>query len=209
MRLRTYRLYIPLALAALTGVAWAAVSAEEIPPEQVQLLAPFAIQLLQEKIPNPPIKVDPEPTKALGYHVQQKVAAVAMPDKALTARVIEEAGEKDVPVAILATRSLSVEEKEDVVVPSERLATVDIAQIKLPVFFLSVKGKGDERTLQVYSKDGTPLTTVPLKKQSGDTAVPLAMKLTNIDLEKKRLDLVFSLTGTYETTLKLGYVEIP
>ena len=49
---------------------------------------------------------------------------------------------------------------------------------------------------------------MPVKKQAGDANMPMAIKLTNIDLEKKKLDVTVSLGGAYESTLKLAYIDL-
>lgn len=197
------------AAAAVTvaGAGRAALMAEEIPADFIAQFAPFALQLVQAQFPNPPVKVDPASEKARGYHVDQKVGVVVMPDKNLTAKSVAECGDKTVPAAVVFTKSLSVEEK-DTVVNGEKLAVADFnGQLKIPVFFLAVKGKGEERTLEVYSKDGTPVASAPLKKAEVDESTPVGVKLTNIDLEKKKVDATVSLTGGYETTLKMGQLD--
>jgi hypothetical protein len=200
-------LIILSAALAVAGGARAAVNAEAIPPDFLQQFAPFAIQLIQQQFPNAPVKVDPSAEKTVGYHVQEMVGVVLMPDKNLTAKVVEEAGEKEVPIAVLATKSLAVGDK-DGAVNKEKVAIADFnGMFKIPVFFLSVKGAAADRTLVVYSKEGTPLATAPLKKQAGDAAAPVQMKLTDIDLEKKTLNATVSLNGAYEGTLKLGFLE--
>ena len=196
---------IALSLAVATaGVVHAQVAAEKIPADFLAQFAPFAIALLQQQFPNPPVKVDVSAEKALGYHVKEQVGVVVLPDKNLTGKAIEEAADKEIPAAVIATKSLSLEEKGELI-GSDKLAVADFnGQIKIPVFFVSVKGKGEERTLEIYSKEGKPLVSVPLKKQAGDAEAPVDVKLTNIDLEKKKLDATISLGGAYETSLKLG-----
>jgi hypothetical protein len=199
---------ISMLLIAAAGVVRAEIAAEAIPANLIAQFGPFAVGLIQQQFPDPPVKVDPIAEKAVGYHVKEAYAVMVMPDKNLTAKVVEEAGEKEVPVGVLATRALSVQEK-DAVVSGDRLAVADFnGQIKLPVFFLSVKSKGADRELEVYSKEGKPLLSVPLKKQAGDAELPLNVRLSNIDAEKKKLDATLSLGGTYEGTLNLGAVEL-
>jgi hypothetical protein len=195
-------------LAVTVGIAHAEVVADAIPADVLAQVAMFAVPLIQTQFPNPPVKIDPATDKVIGYHVDQKVALLMMPDKAFTAKSIEEAGEKEVPVGVIATRSLSLQEK-DAVVGGDRLAVADFNGLyKLPVFFLAVKGNGADRILEVYSKEGKSLLSVPLKKQASDAAIPLNVKLTNIDLEKKKMDATLSLGGAYEGTLNLGIVEL-
>jgi hypothetical protein len=206
--MRTALVGIPLALIAAAALAQADITAEEIPADQVQLYAPFAMQLIQERFPDPPVKVDLNVDKAVGYHVKQQVGVIMMPDRNLTAKAIEEVGDKEIPVAVLATKSLTVQER-DAAVPAERLAVADLnGTLKLPVFFLAVKGKGEDRTLEVYSKDKKSLVSAPLKKQAGDANVPVGLKLTNIDLDKRSLDVKFSLSGAYEGTVKLAHLAL-
>lgn len=190
------------------GTARAAVMAEPIPAELLQQIATFAVPLIQQQFPNPPVTVDPQADKAVGVHVQEMVGVFVLPDKNITAKAVEGAGEKSVPVAILATKSLSFMDKETVI-GADKVAVADFnGMFKLPVFFLAVKGSGDDRTLQVFSKDGKPLVTTPLKKQAGDAAVSVGVKMANIDLEKKQADMTVSLNGAYEGTLRMGFVAL-
>jgi len=192
---------------AAAGAARAAGSAEPIPPEFFQQFAPLAIQLLQAQFPNPPVKIDPQPEKIVGSHVEMKIGVVALPDKNLTPKAVEEAGDKDVPVAVVVTRAVTLQEGEGTV-SKDKLAIIEFGDAaRLPIFFLAVRGNAAERTLLVYGKEGKPLATVPLKKQAGDLNVPLALKLTDIDLEKKTMNATFDLSGTWEGTLKMAYAE--
>lgn len=204
---------VGLSLAALilagVGAARAAdVTAEPIPPDFIQQFAPFAVQLIQQQFPNAPVKVDPQTDKAQGFHVKEMLGVVMMPDKNLTAEAIEKAADKDVPVAVLATKGLSVQNK-DAVVGADKVAVADFnGMFKIPVFFLAIRGKGDDRTLEVYSKDGTSIDSVPVKKMAGDKESPCSIKISNIDIEKKKMDVIFSLGGAYETTVKLGSLDL-
>ena len=205
MRKPLLSLTLAAGLLATGGLAArAAVDAEPIPAEFLQQFVPFAIQIIQQQFPNPPVKVDPNADKATGYHVQETVGLVALPDKNLTAKAVEGAGEKDVPVAVIATRALTLQDK-DANVPNEKVAVADLNMMfKVPVFFIGAKGNGEERTLHVYGKDGTPLTSTPLRKAAVAGDEPLSLKLSNIDLEKKKADLTVGVAGAYEGTLKLG-----
>jgi hypothetical protein len=197
---------VSLALVAVAGVARAEEAAEAIPPDFVQQFAPFAVQLIQQQFPNPAVKVEPNAEKTVGYHVKEQVGVVLMPDKNVTARTVEEAVDKEVPVAILATKSLSVQDK-DTVVNGDRLAVADFnGMFKIPVFFLAVKGKGADRSLEVYSKDGKAVHSEPLKKATGEATGDVEVKLTNIQLEQKKLDASIRVSG-YEGTVKLGVLD--
>jgi len=201
---------LPVAFAVLfaVGVARAEVAAEAIPADYIQQFAPLAVGLFQAQFPNPPVKVEPNAEKAHGYHLKEKIGVLVFPDKNVTAKSIEEAKDKEVPVGILATLSLTLETK-DRVVPAEELAVADLnGQLKLPVFFLAVKAEGADRALTIYSKDGKALTTTTLKKQAGDANQPVGLKLTNIDVEKRKSDATVSIGGAYEGTLKLTYLKL-
>lgn len=199
-----------LSIALFAGTAARAaetVNADPIPPDFLQQFTPFAIQLIQQQFPNAPVKVDPAAEKTVGYHVKEMVGLVALPDKNLTSKAIDEAGDKEIPVCWIATKSLSISNGEGVL-DKEKVAVADFnGMFKLPVFFLAAKGSGADRTLLVYSKEGKPVVTAPLKKQAGDANVPLGLKLTDIDVEKKALTATLSLGGAYEATLKMGFAE--
>jgi hypothetical protein len=200
-------LALALATLAVAGVARAEQAAEEIKPEQIQQYAQLALMQLQAQFPNPPVKVDYQVEKAKGFHVAKSLAVLTIPDKALTADVVAKADEKGTPVGIFVTTLLCPENKGEVI-KGDKVAVADLGVVKVPVFFLSVKSKGDERILSLYSKGADSLMEVPLKKQTGDASVPLGMKLTDVDLEKKSVNLTLSLNGSYEGTLKLAYVEL-
>jgi hypothetical protein len=207
--MRTPRLLLALVtLAAAAVAARAQVIAEPIPPEVIIQVAPIAVELLSKQIPNPPVKVEPSAEKTVGYHVMEKLGVVMVPDKNLTAEKVEQA-EGEVPVGILATRALTIEDR-GAPINGEKLALIDFqGAFKLPVFFLSARASGETRHLEVYSKEGKPLLSLPLKKQASETKTPVAVKMTNIDLEKKKLDLALSVTGTYESTLNMAVIEGP
>jgi hypothetical protein len=199
---------IAAVLVLATGIARAEAVAMAISPDYLAQVAPLAILLIQQQFPDAPVKVDPAADKAVGYHVEQKLGIVAMPDKNFTAKSIDDAGDKEVPVGVIATLSLSVEDK-GTVISGERLAVADLnGMAKLPLFFLAAKANGADRVLQVYSKDGKPLVSIPLKKQASDAATPLNVKLTNIKFDEKKLDAVLSLGGAYEGTLNLGGLQL-
>ncbi len=204
-----------IALGLMVGLTAGAVRAanvdpEEIPAEFIQQFAPIATLLFQQQFPEPPVKVDPNAEKALGYHVKQEVAALAIPDRALTEVAVNDAKEKDVPVGVLTAKSLSLLAKDkDETLPNDKLAIMDIqGQVKLAVFFLAVQADGENKVLRIYGKDTKePVAIVPLKKMAGDATKPIAMKLSNIDTEKKRAEMTLSLGGAYEGTMKLGFTE--
>jgi len=196
-----------VAAATIAGVARAEVIADAIPAEFLGAYGLIAVQVIQAQFPNPPVKVEPAPDRAVGFHVQQKAGVVAMPDKNFTLKSIEEATDKDVPVGVIATQALSLMEK-DGVIKADRLAVADLmGQAKLPLFFLAVKAKGEDRVLEVYSKDGKSLLTAPLKKLKSEGDVALGVKLINIDLEGKKMDATVSLANAYEATLHLGMLD--
>jgi hypothetical protein len=197
---------ISLAAVALGGIARAEVVAQAIPAEAIMQYGNLAILLIQAQFPNPPVKVDPSPEHCTGYHVDQKIAVVAMPDRNLTQKILDELADKEIPAGVLATKSLSIIDK-DAIINGERLAVANVNdQLKLPLFFLAVKAKGAERTLEVYSKDGKAIVSAPLKKQEGKSEQLIGVKLSNIDLEAKKLDVTVSLAG-YDGTLKFGHLD--
>ena len=206
---------VPLALASLTllglaaGMARAAVEAEAIPDDIIKQAAPVLAKAVQEQIPTPPIKVDPDIEKAQGMHALEAVGVVILPDRMLNDKSVADSKDKKTPAGLLLTRNLSVE-KDGVGIGGEKLATVEVVGLgKAATFFLDVKGDKEEgRTLELYSKkDDEPLATTPLKKKDGEAKPNLVVKLTNIDPEKKVGDVVFSFPGGYEATVKLAYVE--
>ena len=206
--MRKVILGVSLGLLVVGGVARAEVTAMPIPADIIQNFVPLAVQLIQAQFKEPPVKVDVSTDHVVGYHVNQMVGLLVLPDKNFTAKTITDAGDKDVPVAVLATKSLSLQDR-DTVVNGDRLAVAGLnGAIKIPVFFVAVKAQGADRVLDVYSKDGSkPILTVPVKKQTAETTQPIDMKFSNIDLEKKRLDVTLNLGGSYESTFKMGFLD--
>src|SRR5687767_1212973 len=105
-------LALSLAVLALAGSARAEVAAEAIPADILAQIVPFAVQAIQQQFPDPPVKVDPLGEKAVGYHVQEKVGVLAIPDRNLTAKAVEEMTDKDVPVALFSTLRLTLQDKD-------------------------------------------------------------------------------------------------
>ncbi len=195
-----------LALCLAGGAARAAVDAEAIPADVIQQLAPFIQEMLQKQFPTPPVKVEPVAEKATGYHVMESVAVLMMPDKNLTNDAVLKAGEKEVPVSVVIMRSLGLTTK-DGAVPQDKLAAVDFnGMFKLPVFYLAVQAKGEDRTLNVYSKDGKAIVSVLMKKDAAAGEGPVSIKMANIDVEKKKGDLIVSVAGAYQATVGLTVV---
>ncbi|MBM3458333.1 MAG: hypothetical protein FJX77_07355 [Armatimonadetes bacterium] len=198
---------ISLGLLAAVGVARAEVMAEALPAEQIQLYAPIAKQLIQEQFPNPPIKVDSDPARTFGYHVQEKIGVFVMPDRAISPAAVKDPGDKSVPVALLVTKDLSIREK-DTPVPPTRLAVADLnGQIKLPVFYVAVRAQGDDRIVDVYSREAKPLASIAAKKLAAAPDEPVGLKLSGVDLEKKQANAILTVAGGYEATLPLGVIE--
>jgi hypothetical protein len=205
--MRKYLIAVSLALVAAAGIARAEEAAEAIPADFLQQLTPIAIQIIQQQFPNPTVKVEPNAEKTVGYHVKETVGVVLFPDKKVTAKTVEEATDKEVPLAIVATKSLTVQDK-DTPVPADKLAYADFnGMFKLPVFFLSVKGQGSDRMLEVYGKDAQALVAVPLKKAAGDPSADVQLKLGNVNLEQKKVDATITVGG-YEGTVKLGVADL-
>jgi hypothetical protein len=196
-----------LALAAAgAGAARAQVTAEAIPLELVRQYAPFLVLVIQQQFPEPPVKLEPNAEKIQAFHIQENAGVVLLPDRKLTLDVLNEDDEREVPLGICCTRLLTVEHA-DKAVTGPRLAVADLGEIKFPVLYLTASKRGDQRLLKVYSRDGTPIAEVPLTRSENTGPEMLGVKLTNIDLEKKKLDAVFTLGNGYQGTLKLTYLE--
>lgn len=207
MRTKLMPLTLVAAVAAAVGIARADVMIESLPEEQIKQFSPLALALIKDQFPDPPVKVEAQPELTQGYLVQKQFGVVIIPDKNLTADAIDKAGEKEIPVGILATKSLTLEDKE-ALVGADKVAVANFNDIlKIPVFFLATKAAGDVRTLEVYSKAGKPLVSIPLKKLPAAGMGTLTAKLANVDLEKKKLDVNLAVAGAYETTVKMGYQE--
>lgn len=202
------KLAFGLAAAAFVGVgvARAETMAEAIPADFIQQFAPFAVQIIQQQFPNPPVKVALDAPKTTGWHVMEKVGFVLLPDKSLTSKTAEEASDKELPVAVFATKALALQ-KGEAALPSAEQAEADFqGMFKIPVYFVSVKGKGTERELEIYSKPEKPVLEVPLKKAPGEAAAPISARASNIDLDKKKLDVTVNVGG-YEGSFKLAVTE--
>ena len=192
---------------AIAAAARAQVAVEAIPKEFLQQFAAIAVGLFPQQIPNPPVKVDPNPELAVGCHVMQKAALVIFPDKAVTDKTIGEAGEKETPLGIVSTLGLTVDTGADKLASADDLYLLNVdGSTKLPILYFTVKSQGADRILSVYSKAGKALATTPLKKGNGNGAAAYEVTLKNIDHEKQRADAVFTIQG-YEATLRVGRLE--
>jgi hypothetical protein len=204
-----------LAVAALSALTLAgaarvalAVDAEAIPEEFAQQFAPFVVQLVQQQVPDPPVKVDPVPEKSQGMHIPDSLGVVVMPDRALDANAVSGAKDKKVPAGLLLTRALTIKGKNGAV-PADQLSLLDfMEQFKLPVMFLEVKGAEEKRHLLIHSKPGKdPLAEVELKK-GGENRPSLQVKLSEVEVVKKSARLTFFVPGGYEGTIELAIVEL-
>ena len=203
------KLVLGLSAAVLlgAGIARAEVMAQDIPPDFIAQFAPLAVPLIEKQFPNPPVKVTADSSKISGWHVMEKMGFVVMPDKALTTKAVEDAGDKETPVAMFATLSLAVQKGEAALPASDQAVAEVQGTFKIPVYFVSVKKKGDERELEIYSKPEKAVLSVPLKKAAapaGDAAI--VAKASNIDLEKKKMDVTVNVGG-YEGTFKLAVTD--
>jgi len=209
------RLILLLALlAAATTVARTAAVYEAIPSEDLKAFAPLAIPIIRGQVPNPPVKVDPDPERAVGFHSNKEFAIVMMPDRALTAERFRSSLER-IPVGLIVTRALSViPDGTDRPADLAGLAALDLnEQFKLPVFFLTARQEGEALALEVFSKDATPLQSVPLRLAPelaavGAPALPaidratLAAMTSNAD--DTRAVARIRLPGGYQAEVSLG-----
>lgn len=199
----TARLTLCCLVFLAAAAAWAAQQApERLASDEIGQLAGPLQNGIEERIQNPPVAVAINADQAFGFKANGMPVMVVLPDKNLTAAAVEGAGEKPVPVGIIATHDISVIVK-DKPVPFDQLNVLEFGDVKVPIFFVAVRKKGDDRVLEVYSKEKTPLATVTLKPATADKAA-LAVAFENLNAEKKQADLVLTLGGAYRGTVRIG-----
>jgi hypothetical protein len=135
---------------------------------------------------------------------------VALPVKGLAAKTIEEAGEKPVPVGVIALRNIAfVADGKKLTL--DQVPTIDPGngQPKGAVLFFAVRKQGNDRVLEVYGLGEKPLGRATLAKTAtADAAAkPIGMKLVGIDKNAGHADVAVILGGAYQGTLQFGPTE--
>lgn len=196
---------------ALVGVALAQTEVMMVPDETVQQVAPKVIAALSQNFPNAPLKIDGVAEKTVAYHSGDSPALLLMPDRGFTAKTVADAGEKTAPAGVLALRGL-VPVLEGKRLPSEKLAKLapDGNAHDVGVLFLGVKkGTNGNPVLEAYSADPKPLLEVSLARKTTkeEGMRPLTAEFANLDRTAKQADMVITLDGTYEATLRIASPE--
>jgi hypothetical protein len=179
---------------------------------EVELLANDAVRMTVSRLgesisrghPDAPVKISARLEKSAAYRGEGLTMLIA-PDRAFSAKTIEEAGEKAVPAGWVAVRGVvpMVQGKR---VPVDRLATAEVDGKELVILFLAVRKEGENRILEVYSEGATPLRRVTLarKDKAGGVPHPLQARFANLDREAEEVDWILVLDGGYEATLRLA-----
>jgi hypothetical protein len=193
-----------VSLMCLGSVSWAQ---ERIPAEQALKVAKvLAAQAAQ--VEHPQVKTEVDPDRATGLH-HDKVGAMVIPDKALSADVLRKAGKEVVPVGQLWMRNLTLIVKGQPAAEDRlRLETVKVEDKEHQLVFclLGVRRTSDDALeLLVYAKDKEPLVTLPLQKADDTPDFPL-----DLAAEKGENDtamVTIKVLGKHKATLTVTKAE--
>lgn len=181
----------------------AALEFKAVPGDQVQKFAPAAVSLVGRQIPNPPLKVDAWIEKAQAFYAG-KAAVALVPDKSLSGKVFDAAGERPVPLGLAVLTNAALGDGEHSIDPG-RLASVGLFGVsaKFSVFFLAARRRDDgDLDLVVFSKDPTPVLTTPLKNSTDSPTAPLTLKFEPSP-EGAGAGMTLQLAGGHEATLQV------
>jgi hypothetical protein len=193
--------------ASLLLLAGALLAQERVPAEDAQKAGKqLAEQSAKLDVPAQ-VKVEPDADKAFAIH-HEKVAALVMPDKKLSADTLSKAGKDVVPVGQLwMRRMVPVVEGKSTVNDKLRMIKITIKDEEepLPLCLLGVRKKGDGLELLVYGKDKEPLLTLPLTKADARQDLPIEFDGKKNDNDTATLTI--NLLGKYEAKLIVAKAE--
>src|SRR5262249_52451450 len=152
-----------------------------------------------------PLDVQPDTDKPYAKR-KDEYGAMFLPDKRLTAELLEKAGKDLVPVALLWTHRLGPVSGGKVV-SSKKLqdlpVTVKDEAVNLTVCCVGVrKGAKDALEMVLLSRDQTPVLVLPLEKAESKQELPIEF-LASIEGDDRAI-LTVKLLGKYRTKLTLG-----
>jgi hypothetical protein len=187
-----------LSLFALAGVASAQ---DRIPADEAQRIARLLIET-SDKANDLPLKVEADADKPVGIR-HGDIGTMIIPDKRLTAEMIDKAGPEVTPVAYHWFRKIAPARDGKVTANAKlRILTVNAngEDLMLPLCTLGVRKGSAGPELVVLGKDKEPLVTVPLKKVETQQELP-------IEIEGRKEDdtgvLTINLFGKYRAELKV------
>jgi hypothetical protein len=195
------------AVACVLGLAGVCSAQERIPAEQAQKVAKLLIAEAA-KVEQPQLKTEVDADKATGLH-HEKVGAMVIPDKALSADMLRKAGKEVVPVGQFWVRNLTlVKDGKPVDEDRLRLVTVkvDDKEHQLVLCLLGVRRTpADALELVVYGKDKEPLLKLPLQK--ADDTQDLPLDLAAEKAENDTAMVTINVLGKHKATLTVTKAE--
>ena len=198
-------------LLAVTAAAWAA-GFDAIPEKELKAYASTVLEIIQGQFPDPPVTVDADTDHPMGFHQAKAAAIVFLPDRGLNMDRLRNAV-KPVPVGLLLTVGLSVipagAEKP---APLDEIAAVEVTEeLKLPVFYLAARKQDDGLMLDVFSKNGKALLSVPVTKANTEEKPASRARLTITDFDEKtqRAKARVIFPDASQAEIPLGFLPSP
>jgi hypothetical protein len=155
----------PLILTALCASLAVAGAQEKIPAEKVQSVGHKLLENLGE-VSAAQVKVEPNADKGDAFSVKD-AAVLVLPDKNLTAAVLEKTGGRIIPLGQLFLKELSPV-KDGFATTRDQLRTVMFSdkgeEHRIALLLLGVRKLDDRLELVVFGKDEAPLLQVPLRR---------------------------------------------
>jgi hypothetical protein len=190
-----------IAALCLLLFAGAVLAQERVPPEDAKRLGKKLAESSAKLDVPAQVKVVPDADNALAIH-HERVGALVMPDKNLSADVLSKAGKEVVPVGHLWTRRL-VPVLDGKATANDKLRIINVTlkdeEEPLVLCLLGVRKKGDGLELLVFGKDKEALLTLPLTK--ADTLQTLPIELDGKKNDNDTGTLTIGFVGKYEAKL--------
>ncbi|MFA6544671.1 MAG: hypothetical protein WCS99_09620 [Limisphaerales bacterium] len=186
--------------------ALAAQAQEKVSADEVQKIA----SRLTEQFGEPgdaQIKISPDTERGDALKAGEG-GILIVPDKNLTAEVLEKTGADLVPVGQLYFKSFAPA-KDGKVAPSEKLRIGTIndkgSDVRIPLCLLGARKRDGQLELVVFGSEKAPFTQVSLRKAESTPGNPIELSGEKQDDETGALTL--SILGKYKATLVVKKLE--
>lgn len=180
---------------------------ERIPAEKVQAVAHKLLENLGP-VADAQLKLEPNADKGDAFSVAG-AAALVLPDKNLTAAVVEKAGADIVPLGQLFLKGLSPVTNGRAT-PADQLRTLMFSdkdgEQRVTVLLLGFRKLDGGLELVAYGKDKAPLLQLPIRKvESTAQDLPVALAGEKEDDDTGRMTL--SILGSYKASFLVKKAE--
>lgn len=195
-----------LVWSTLSAVALAQAELETIESEAAKQVAKqFSEQVQNFK--KPQVKVEPDPSQAIGVHKPNEAGVLIVPQKDLTEEKLRDAAKSKAGagiaflfmyrlVPIVDGQGVSKEKMRSVTHTNESGDKIEINCLILAIRQVSDK----DRRLYVYGTDSKPLIDIPLSENAGPGTQPLAVE---IKIQNQEGKLIVTLFDKYQASFKV------